>query len=48
MLNLSRRGDLIEAAANLARNGPLQLDPAIIDKWRDAFAKTAIGTARRP
>ena len=38
----------IEAAANLARNGPLQLDPAIIDKWRNAFAKTAIGTARRP
>ena len=38
----------IEAAANLARNGPLQLDPAIIDKWREAFAKTAIGTARRP
>jgi hypothetical protein len=38
----------IEDLARLARNGVLNLDPAIVDKGRDTLSKMMIGTARRP
>jgi hypothetical protein len=38
----------IEELARLARNGVLNLDPAIVDKGRDTLSKMMIGTARRP
>ena len=39
---------LIDELAVQARSGELKLDPATIDKWRDAAAKIGIGYGRSP
>lgn len=38
----------IDELATLERSGPLNIDPATIDKWRDLVAKAGIGYGRSP